>query len=356
MVSGAIKITHRLVREGKIHGILGIGGYSGFLMASEVMRSLPFGFPKILVSSAAAFPGLPTRLIQTSDIVLFNSVIEIAGLTGLLKNVLDRAGLAMVGIVQGTVTEPSTDRMKAIAMTMLSPCEGCAGTVRAALEKRDYPVVGFHATGIGDRAMEAMISEGLFRGVIDLAPGGVGEHLYGFMRDAGPTRLEAAGRMGIPQIISTCGVNHITPRKSKYTADHDLRRRHDIDRLRTWLRMSPRELKEVATLFSEKLNLSRGPVKVVIPLRGWSSVDSPGNPTYDPEEDRLFTTELRKTLRKDIEIIEVNANMEDPVFAKTLIKLALEMFKEVPSHAQAHRHSQQPRHQGRRGQVSERPH
>jgi len=232
-----------------------------------------------------------------------------------------------VGILRGVVTEPSTDRMKAIAMTMLSPCEGCARTVRAALEQRAYPVVGFHATGIGDRAMEAMISEGLFRGVIDLAPGGVGEHLYGFMRDAGPTRLESAGRMGIPQIISTCGVNHITPRKSKYTAAYDMRRKHDIDRLRTWLRMSPRELKQVAALFAKKLNLSRSPVKVVIPLRGWSSVDSPGNPTYDPEQDLIFTTELRKTLKKDIEIVQVDANMEDPEFAKAITKAALDLFQ-----------------------------
>jgi uncharacterized protein (UPF0261 family) len=327
MVSGAVKIARRLVRKNKIHGIFGLGGYSGSLMTSELMRSLPFGFPKILVSSAAAIPGLSTRLIQTSDIVLFNSVVEIAGLTGLLRNVLDRAALAMVAMVQGAVTEPSTGRMKAIAMTMLSPCEGCARAVRAALEKRAYPVVGFHATGIGDRAMEAMISDGLFRGVIDLAPGGVGEHLYGFTRDAGPTRLEAAGRMGIPQILSTCGMNHITPRKSKYTAELDSRRKYDIDRLRTWLRMSPRELKEVAVLFAEKLNLSLGPVKLVIPLRGWSSVDSPGNPTYDPQEDRLFSTEIRKTLRKDIEIVEVDANMEDPAFAKAIIKLALDLFQ-----------------------------
>ena len=333
IVSGAVKIAHRLLRENRIHGILGLGGYSGSLMTSEVMHSLPFGFPKILVSSAAAIPGLSTRFIQTSDILLFHSVVEIAGLTGFLKNVLDRAVVAMVGIFKGQVTEPSADRRKAIAMTMLSPCEGCARAVRAALEKNSYPVVGFHATGMGDRAMEAMISEGLFRGVIDLAPGGVGEHLYGFMRDAGPHRLESAGRMGIPQIISTCGVNHITPRKSQYTAEHDLRRRHDIDRLRTWLRISPKELREVAALFAAKLNLSRGPVKVVIPLRGWSSVDSPGNPTYDPEEDRLFTTELRKTLKKEIEIVEVHANMEDPEFAKTLIRVALEMFKEVPSYA-----------------------
>jgi len=97
--------------------------------------------------------------------------------------------------------------------------------------------------------------------------------------------------------------------------------------------MSPRELKEVAALFAKKLNMSRGPVKMVIPLRGWSSVDSPGNPTYDPEEDRMFTTELRKTLKKDIEIVEVDANMEDPALARALISIALEMFKEAPSHA-----------------------
>jgi uncharacterized protein (UPF0261 family) len=239
----------------------------------------------------------------------------------------------MLGILQGQVTEPSTDRMRAIAMTMLSPCEGCARAVRAGLEKRAYQVVGFHATGIGDRAMEAMISEGLFKGVIDLAPGGVGEHLYGFMRDAGPNRLESAGRMGVPQIISTCGVNHITPRKSKYTREHDLRRRHDIDGLRTWLRMSPRELKEVAAVFAEKLNLSKGPVKVLIPLRGWSSVDAPGSPTYDPAEDRLFTTELRKALKKDIEIVEVDANMEDPEFAEAVTRAAMELFKEISSYA-----------------------
>ena len=333
MGSGAVKISHRLLRDKKIHGIFGVGGYSGSLMTSEVMHTLPFGFPKILVSSAAAIPGLSTRFLQTSDILLFNSVVEIAGLTGLLKNVLDRAVLAMAGMLQGPVTEPSADISKAIAMTMLSPCEGCARAVRAALEKRAYPVVGFHATGIGDQAMEAMISEGLFRGVIDLAPGGVGEHLYGFMRDAGPTRLESAGRMGIPQIISTCGVNHITPRKSKYTREHDLRRKHDIDRLRTWLRMSPKELKEVAALFAEKLNLSRGPVKVVIPLQGWSSVDAPGEATYDPQEDRVFTTELRKTLKKEIQVVEVDANMEDPDFAEALVEIALDMFQEVTSHA-----------------------
>jgi uncharacterized protein (UPF0261 family) len=326
IVSGALRIANRLMKKGRIHGAIGVGGYSGSLTAAQILHALPFGFPKILVSSAAAAPGLSPWIFQTSDILLFNAVIEIAGLTGLLRNVLDRAALAMIAMMHGPVTEPLTDRTKAIAMTMVSPCERCARAVRAQLEREGYEVVGFHATGVGDQAMEKMISLGFFRGVIDLAPGGVGEHLYGFMRDAGPNRLEAAAKMGIAQVISTCGVNHITPRKSRYTREHDLRRRYDLDRLRTWLRMSPRELKEVAALFAQKLNPSRAPVKILIPLRGWSSVDSPGNPTYDPGEDRLFTWELRRRLKTHIEVVEVDANMEDPEFAETVITAALSLF------------------------------
>jgi uncharacterized protein (UPF0261 family) len=326
MVAGAVKIARRLVRQKRIHGLLGIGGYSGSLMTAEVMQTLPFGFPKILVSSAASIPGLSTRFLQTSDILLFNSVVEIAGSTGLLRNVLDRAALAMAGMVQGKTTPPSTVGTKALAMTMLSPCERCARAVRAGLKRGGFDVVGFHATGMSDRAMEAMILEGLFHGVVDLAPGGVGEHFYGFMRDAGPRRMESAGSIGIPQIVSTCGVNHVTPRKSRYTREHDLRRRYDLDSFRRWLRMSPKELKEVAGLFAQKLNRAKGPVKILIPLRGWSSVDSPGNPTYDPAEDRFFAAELRKTLRGDIEIMEVDGNMEDPKFAEAVIKAALEIF------------------------------
>ncbi len=332
MVAGAVKIIHRLMQGGRVDGVIGVGGYRGSFMATAIMQSLPFGLPKVMVSSAAALPGLSTRFLKTSDIMIFHSVIEIAGLTNLLKNVLDRAAYALSGMLQGQVATPVIDKNKGIAMTMLGPCEICARTVRTALGNQGYQVIGFHATGIGDRAMEEMIAEGLLGGVIDLAPGGVGEHLYGFTRDAGPNRLEAAAKAGIPQIISTCGVNHITPSKSKYTADHKKRRRYDLDRSRTWLRMTPNELKEVSEVFAEKLNKSLGPVKVVIPLKGWSSVDSPGRPTYDPEEDAIFIEELRRGLKKEIEVIQVDANMEDPEFAKVVISAALDVLKEPRLH------------------------
>lgn len=325
-IAGASRIAGELFSQGKLDGLIGIGGSTGSLMATEVMRSIPFGIPKLMISSTAALPGLATRYIGTGDIALFHSVIEISGLSDILKNVVDRAAHALAGMVQGTITSSRPAEGKAIAMTMLGPCEKCASTVRAALEEKGYQVIGFSAAGIGDRAMEQMISQGLFQGVVDLAPGGVGEHLFGFMRDAGPERMETAGKTGIPQVISTCSVNHMTPAKSRYKPEYHERRKYDLDRFRTWVRLSPDELRQVAEVFREKLNLAKGPVKVLIPLRGWSSVDYPGNTTYDPEEDRVFVEDLRKGLNPEIEIQEIDANMEDPEFAQAVIKASLEIL------------------------------
>jgi len=326
MTSGASRLARRYHGEGKIDGVIAMGGSTGTLMASEVMRSLPFGVPKAVISSTAALPGLSTRYIGTGDIVLFHSVIEISGLSNLLKNVMDRAAHTITGMVHETVTPLVTGEGKAIALTMLGPCEICASTVRQALEQSGYQVIGFSAAGIGDRAMEQMIAEGFFQGVIDLAPGGVGEHLFGFMRDAGPFRLENAGRMGIPMIVSTCSVNHMTPSKSRYQTEYHQRRKYDLDKFRTWIRLSPEELQKVARAFALKLNKAKGPVKVLIPRDGWSSVDQAGNPTYDPQEDRIFVEVLRKNLNPEIEIAEVNANMEDSTFAQAVVETALDIF------------------------------
>ena len=326
MMSGGSRLASDLLGEGKLDGVIALGGSTGSLMGSEIMRSLPFGIPKVVVSSTAALPGLSTRYIGTGDIALFHSVVEISGVSDLLKNVMDRAAYALAGMVEDDIASPRTEKGKAIALTMLGPCEKCASAVRSALEQKGYQIIGFSAAGIGDRAMEDMIAGGFFQGVIDLAPGGVGEHHFGFMRDAGPHRLESAGKLGIPQIISTCSVNHMTPSRSKYKPEFHERRKFDLDRLRTWIRLSPDELKEVAAIFAEKLNQARGPVTVMIPQNGWSSADLPGNDTYDPAEDQLFTEVLREQLKSDIQIIEVASNMEDPEFAKAVVENALKIF------------------------------
>jgi len=326
MTRGAIEIAKGLSAEGKIHGVIGIGGSTGSLMATDVMRALPFGLPKLMVSSTAALPGMSTRYIGTGDICLMHSVVEISGLGEVLRNVIERAARAICAMVETPPLRVQRAEGRAVAMTMLGPCEKCASRVRRGLEEGGFQVTGFSAAGIGDRAMEEMIRQGLFDAVVDLAPGGVIEHLVGGMRDAGPTRLEAAGEMGIPQVVSTCGVNHITPPKKAWTEEHRSRRRYDLDRHRTWLRASPEELIEAARAFAEKLNKAQGPVVVVIPLKGWSSVDQPGNPTYDPEEDMVFVEELRRRLKPDIELQTVEANMEDPEFAQAVLEACRRVF------------------------------
>ncbi len=326
MMAGGSRLAAELLTQGKLDGVIALGGSTGSLMASEVMRSLPFGIPKVMISSTAALPGLSTRYIGTGDIALFHSVVEIAGVPDLLKNVMDRAAYALAGMVSEDITSPKTTKGKAIALTMLGPCEQCASAVRIALEAKGYQIIGFSAAGIGDRAMEDMIAEDFFQGVIDLAPGGVGEHLFGFMRDAGPNRLETAGKLGLPQIISTCSVNHMTPSRSKYKPEYHERRKFDLDKLRTWIRLSPDELKKVAGVFAEKLNQAKGPVTVMIPLNGWSAADLPGNDTHDPAEDRIFTEVLREKIKPEVQIVEVDANMEDPEFAKAVVANALKIF------------------------------
>jgi uncharacterized protein (UPF0261 family) len=335
MVNGAITIARKLVNDGKLSGVLGIGGCTGTLMITKILQSLPFGIPKVMVSPAAAQPGLSNQFLKTSDIMLFHSVIEIFGFSDPVRNILERAAYALQGMAQGPVVPPIIDRERAVAMTMMSPCEKCARSVRLTMEQQGYQVIGFHANGIGDRAMEDMVGAGQFRGVIDLAPGGVGEHIYRFMRDAGPNRLEAAGRLGIPQVISMCGMNHITPSRSVMKPKHRKRRKFDLDAFRTWIRMTPKELREVSSVLAGKLNRSAGSVKIIVPLKGWSSVDSPESPTYDPEEDALFVKELRSKLRKEIKIIEVDANMEDPEFSRAVFDAATHLFGKVIPHQQA---------------------
>ncbi|MBU1741993.1 MAG: Tm-1-like ATP-binding domain-containing protein, partial [Proteobacteria bacterium] len=184
MTAGAIKIAARLWGKGEIQAVVGLGGSTGSLMATDVMRALPFGAPKLMVSSTAALPGMATRYIDTGDLALFHSVVEIAGLSPLLRNVLDRAAEAGVGLARVAPASPESVRAKGtrqVAMSMFGPCEDLAQMVRARLEKAGFSVIGFSAAGVCDRAMEDMIAQKYFVGVVDLAPGAVGEFVMGGM-------------------------------------------------------------------------------------------------------------------------------------------------------------------------------
>jgi uncharacterized protein (UPF0261 family) len=332
VVEGAGNKAKELYTSNRLDGIIGIGGATGTIMGTGVMKALPFGVPKLMVSSVAAARGLTSRYFGTADISIMHSVIDFTSLNDLMRNVLDRAAGSILGMVEmkeaGAAAGAGSKQGKApVAMTLLNMCEKCANYVRQRLEQEGYQIIGFSATGVADMAMEELIErESIFSAVIDLAPGAVGEELIGGTRAAGPHRLEAAGKAGIPQIIAPCLVNLMTPPKSKYKPDYYNRKRYDLDSLRTFLRLSPDELVMVAEAFAEKLNQAGGPVKIIIPTRGWSGIDGEGSVLYEPETDRIFIDELRKRLKGDIEIKEVEANLEEQKFAEEIIKAFTEVM------------------------------
>jgi len=324
MVDGAKVKVRQLYSSGELDGIISIGGTTGTQMGTRIMMSLPFGVPKFAVSSTASLPAFASRYIGTADIVLMHSVIEIAGLNNVMKNVLSRAAGAICGMVEGSAKAPISllekDERPLIAMAHFGLCEECAVNVRELLERRGYQIIGFSAAGVGDRAMEEMIEQqNIFGAVIDLAPGGVGEELLGFTRAAGPTRLEAAGKRGIPQIIAPSGVNWGSPSKRDYKPEYNLRKKYDYDASRTFIRLSKEEMMLVADTMADKLNRARGPVKVLIPLGGWSSLDRRGTDFYNAELDKAFVDELKKQLKRDIEVREVDIDLDTPEFAQAIV-------------------------------------
>ncbi len=329
MTDGAAVIALKMFEDGRLAGVIGLGGSTGSLMATDVMRALPFGVPKFMVSSTAALPGLATRYIGTGDIAILHTVIEISGLARPLQNLLDRAAAAIVGMAGCpplTVESARQEGRPLVAMSMFGPTERCAHSVQRQLENAGFQLIGFSAAGVCDRAMEEMIGRRFFDAVVDLAPGGVGEEILGGMRAAGPERLTAAGKLGIPQVIAPGGVNLMSPRKSRYKPEYYERRKFDLDELRTFLRVSTDEIQQVARAFAEKLNQAKGPTIFLFPTRGWSAVDTPSSEMFDGEQDKLFLEVLRENLSSDAMIRQVNANLEDEAFAEAVAVACLEIF------------------------------
>ena len=330
MIGGATKIATDFMKSGRLAGVIGLGGSTGSLMATDVMRALPFGVPKLMVSSTAALPGLATRYIGTGDIAVLHTVIEISGLSKPLMNLLDRAAAAITGMAlvdSFTVQSSRHSGVPLVAMSMFGPTEQCSHSVRQSLESRGYQVIGFSAAGVCDRAMEEMISEGFFDAVVELAPGGVGEEYLGAMRAAGPNRLTSAARIGIPQVIAPGGVDLPSPRKSHYKPEHHERRKFELDELRTFLRVSDEEIVGVARVFAEKLNQANGPTVFLFPTKGWSAVDPPTGHMFDRDQDRLFLMTLKEALTFNrVTIREVDANLEEQAFAEAVTSACLDIF------------------------------
>jgi len=329
MIGGAIKIAADYLKSGALGGVIGLGGSTGSLMATDVMRALPFGLPKLMVSSTAALPGLATRYIGTADVAVLHTVIEISGLSKPLENLLERAAAAVTAMSKVnplTVDSARDSGRPLVALSMFGPTEKCAHAVRVGLEARGYQVIGFSAAGVCDRAMEDMIAEGFFDAVVELAPGGVGEELLGGMRAAGPNRLTKAGQRGLPQVIAPGGLNLTSPRKSRYTPEHHQRRKFDLDELRTFLRLSDEEMVLVASALAEKIRAAKGSVIFIFPTMGWSAVDAGSSHMFDSEQDGILWETIAGIASPTVSVRQSQANLEDERFAHDIINACLEIF------------------------------
>jgi uncharacterized protein (UPF0261 family) len=283
-------------------------------------------------------PAYAARYIGTKDITMMHSVVDISGINDLTKAVLERAAGGICGMAAasgGPVKPLSTSPL--IAITTFKFAEECGQHAMDLLEKKGYTVIPFHAQGIGDSAMEELIEQGLFQGVIDLVPAGVIEELLGGNRAAGPHRLEAAGKRGIPQVLTPCGFDMLScgPLSRREAGDPlwtSLRlaeRKIFIpDEFRVAARTSGDEVCRVAEVIARKLNESKGPVKFFIPTRGWSSLSTKGADLYEPVTDDLFAPALKKRLRPGIEVSELPMELNSPEFAEVLVTALDSMMKE----------------------------
>ncbi len=329
MIKGASTKVQELLAKGLLDGIISFGGASNTTSATSVMKALPFGVPKLMVSSTASMPAYAAKYIGTKDITMMHSVVDVSGLNDLTKAVLERAAGGICGMAAasgGPVKPVSTSPL--IAMTTFKFSEECGQHAMALLEERGFTVIPFHAQGIGDSAMEELIEQGLFQGVLDLVPAGVIEELLGGNRAAGALRLESAGRAGIPQVYTPCGFDMLSC--------GPLSRREAGDPLWTNLRLADRkifipdefrvqartrgdEVCKVAEVVGRKLNASKGPVRFFIPTQGWSSLSSKEADLHDPVADALFAPVLKKSLRRDIEVSELPMELNSPEFAEALV-------------------------------------
>ncbi len=323
MITGAIKVALQLNGEGRCDGLLGLGGSGGTAVATAVMRALPIGLPKIMVSTLASGDTRP--YVGVSDITLMYSVVDIGGLNRLSRRILSNAAGAVCGMVEQSL--PTVEDKPLLAATMFGVTTPCVTAMREQLEQSGYEVLVFHATGSGGQALENLIEAGFVAGVADVTTTEWCDELVGGVLSAGPQRLESAGRKGLPQVVSCGALDMVNfwafdtvPEKFRF------RRFHRHNENVTLMRTTPDECSDLGRILAEKLNVAKGPVTVFIPLRGVSALDQDGQPFYWPEADAALFASLRQHLQSPVQLVELDLHINDSEFAKALADKLLEML------------------------------
>jgi uncharacterized protein (UPF0261 family) len=327
MAEGSKKIVQQLYREGRIAGVIGLGGAQGTEIGTSAMRALPLGFPKLMVSTVASGYAQFGTYVGTKDLLMMHSVVDILGLNVFSRTILSNAAGAMMGMVERE-TKIDKPEKNQIGMTIYGTTTPGCMVAKAYLEMKGFEVVAFHPNGTGGRAMEEMVEEGILNGVLDMTTHELTDELVGGLHRAGPKRLETAGRKGIPQVIVPGSIDFIvTGPTSSLPPEYRNRKYITHNPSITLVRATPEEMKTVGKIMASKLNDARGPTIVMIPLRGFSYPNRKGEALYNEEGNKAFIETLKENL-KDIPVIEIDAHINDPEFAneaaQTMEKLLLE--------------------------------
>jgi uncharacterized protein (UPF0261 family) len=325
MSAGAARVVERLHADGRLDGILALGGSGAATLGSESMRALPVGVPKLIVSTMAAGDTRP--YVGERDIAMLYPVVDIAGINRVSARILGNAAAAIAGMAGAAAAERSQDGEAGsaaglrplVAATMFGVTTPCVTVARERLEALGYEVLVFHATGSGGRAMEALIRSGSIDGVLDATTTELADEVGSGVLSAGPDRLEAAGAAGIPQVVSLGALDMINLGPLE-TVPEPFRSRvlHVHNSSVTLMRTTAEENAILGRLIAEKVNAAIGPVTVFIPTAGVSMIDAPGQPFYDPVADAALFDALRTSLRPDVERVEMAVNINDPMFARAM--------------------------------------
>ncbi|WP_439621431.1 Tm-1-like ATP-binding domain-containing protein [Gemmata sp.] len=329
--AGAAKLAARLHAEGKLTGVLALGGSAGTTIGTAAMRAVPVGVPKLMVSTLAS--GQVQHYVGTRDVMMMHSVVDIAGLNRVSRTVLDNAAAAMAGMVlarrAGSVSDRSSGSDKpVIAATMFGVTTPCVEAARAQLEAAGYEVLVFHATGTGGRTMEGLIRDGLVAGVLDITTTELADELVGGVLTAGPDRLTAASLKGVPQVISVGALDMVNfgpadtvPEKFKG------RRFHQHNPTVTLMRTTPEEMDRLGLELTQKASASGGPAAVVLPLLGVSALDAAGQPFWWPEADAALVQSVRNWIAPNVELVELDLHINDPAFAAACANKLLDLMR-----------------------------
>lgn len=328
-INGAALITQDLLAKGEIDGVLAVGGGTSLLVASSVMRRLPLGMPKLIASPMAASARWVDECVGTKDITMHNAIVDVIEMNPILRSQVLNAVGAICGMVEMSEGPNIIFDKPPVAISSFGFAEVCIQSAVNFLKEAGFTAVPCHAQGKGDRAMDEMIRQGMFSGVIDAVPRGLGEQMFKGNCAGGEDRILAASECGIPQVVSTCGLEQLSWAARPDLAEVLKKRKHIvIDEMRVQIRVFPEELREIARAVAERLNRATAPFKVVIPLKGWSSLDKEGRPLYDPEGNAAFTEELKKRIHRKEAVKEVDLHLYTPEFARILVDEFVAIFDE----------------------------